>query len=155
MNTVKRAGLQPERFAGGHGSTADYQPLVRGSSGSSGAEHHLAAVVDGDGVLGRKASLEDRLRERVLDLDWIARLSGRAPYTGSKPTLASSASAASEISNRSPSSRGGSQHVGWMRAIDDVLLAERVEHHDLVDPVHELGPEMVFTSAITASFTTW
>ena len=32
-------------------------------------EHHLAAaVVDGDGVLGREASFEDRLRERVLDL---------------------------------------------------------------------------------------
>jgi len=29
VNTVKRAGLQPERFAGGHGSTADYQLLVR------------------------------------------------------------------------------------------------------------------------------
>src|SRR5262245_33256567 len=29
VNTVKRAGLQPERFAGGHGSTADYQSLVR------------------------------------------------------------------------------------------------------------------------------
>jgi glyoxylase-like metal-dependent hydrolase (beta-lactamase superfamily II) len=29
VNTVKRAGLQPERFAGGHGSTADYQMLTR------------------------------------------------------------------------------------------------------------------------------
>jgi glyoxylase-like metal-dependent hydrolase (beta-lactamase superfamily II) len=29
VNTVKRAGLQPERFAGGHGSTADYQLLAR------------------------------------------------------------------------------------------------------------------------------
>jgi glyoxylase-like metal-dependent hydrolase (beta-lactamase superfamily II) len=29
VNTVKRAGLQPERFAGGHGSTADYQLLTR------------------------------------------------------------------------------------------------------------------------------
>jgi glyoxylase-like metal-dependent hydrolase (beta-lactamase superfamily II) len=29
VNTVKRAGLQPERFAGGHGGTADYQMLVR------------------------------------------------------------------------------------------------------------------------------
>lgn len=29
VNTVKRAGLQPERFAGGHGSTADYQALAR------------------------------------------------------------------------------------------------------------------------------
>lgn len=29
VNAVKRAGLQPERFAGGHGSTADYQLLVR------------------------------------------------------------------------------------------------------------------------------
>ncbi|HKU48267.1 MAG TPA: MBL fold metallo-hydrolase, partial [Burkholderiales bacterium] len=29
VNTVKRAGLEPERFAGGHGSTADYQSLVR------------------------------------------------------------------------------------------------------------------------------
>ena len=29
VNTVKRAGLQPERFAGGHGSTADYQSLTR------------------------------------------------------------------------------------------------------------------------------
>ena len=29
VNTVKRAGLQPERFAGGHGSTADYQQLAR------------------------------------------------------------------------------------------------------------------------------
>jgi glyoxylase-like metal-dependent hydrolase (beta-lactamase superfamily II) len=29
VNTVKRAGLQPEKFAGGHGSTGDYQPLVR------------------------------------------------------------------------------------------------------------------------------
>ena len=29
VNTVKRAGLQPERFAGGHGSTADYQSLAK------------------------------------------------------------------------------------------------------------------------------
>jgi glyoxylase-like metal-dependent hydrolase (beta-lactamase superfamily II) len=29
VNTVKRAGLQPERFAGGHGSTADYAMLTR------------------------------------------------------------------------------------------------------------------------------
>src|SRR5918992_2244219 len=29
VNTVKRAGLQPERFAGGHGSTSDYQSLAR------------------------------------------------------------------------------------------------------------------------------
>jgi glyoxylase-like metal-dependent hydrolase (beta-lactamase superfamily II) len=29
VNTVKRAGLQPERFAGGHGSTADYATLTR------------------------------------------------------------------------------------------------------------------------------
>ena len=29
VNIVRKAGIQPERFAGGHGSTADYQPLVR------------------------------------------------------------------------------------------------------------------------------
>jgi len=29
VNTVKRAGLQPQRFAGGHGGTADYQMLAR------------------------------------------------------------------------------------------------------------------------------
>jgi glyoxylase-like metal-dependent hydrolase (beta-lactamase superfamily II) len=29
VSTVKRAGLQPERFAGGHGSSADYQMLAR------------------------------------------------------------------------------------------------------------------------------
>jgi glyoxylase-like metal-dependent hydrolase (beta-lactamase superfamily II) len=29
VNTVKRAGLRPERFAGGHGGTADYAMLTR------------------------------------------------------------------------------------------------------------------------------
>ena len=29
VNTVKRAGLEPERFAGGHGTTDDYQRLVK------------------------------------------------------------------------------------------------------------------------------
>jgi hypothetical protein len=29
VNAVKRAGLQPERFAGGHGTTADYASLAR------------------------------------------------------------------------------------------------------------------------------
>jgi len=29
VNTVKRAGLQPERFAGGHGSVDEYQKLTR------------------------------------------------------------------------------------------------------------------------------
>jgi hypothetical protein len=29
VNTVKRAGLEPERFAGGHGSIAGYQSLAR------------------------------------------------------------------------------------------------------------------------------
>jgi glyoxylase-like metal-dependent hydrolase (beta-lactamase superfamily II) len=29
VNTVRKAGLQPERFAGGHGSTADYQSLAK------------------------------------------------------------------------------------------------------------------------------
>ena len=28
VNTVKRAGLEPERFAGGHGSVADYRSLT-------------------------------------------------------------------------------------------------------------------------------
>ena len=31
VNTVKGAGLQPERFAGGHGSTAEYAALTAGS----------------------------------------------------------------------------------------------------------------------------
>jgi len=29
VNTVKRAGIEPERFAGGHGTTADYPMLAR------------------------------------------------------------------------------------------------------------------------------
>jgi len=29
VNTVKRAGIQPERLVGGHGTIADYQMLVR------------------------------------------------------------------------------------------------------------------------------
>ena len=29
VNTVKRAGIQPERFAGGHGSTAPYETLTK------------------------------------------------------------------------------------------------------------------------------
>ena len=29
VNTVKRAGLEPERFAGGHGTVADYKTLVK------------------------------------------------------------------------------------------------------------------------------
>ena len=29
VNAVNKAGLQPERFAGGHGSTADYAPLAK------------------------------------------------------------------------------------------------------------------------------
>jgi glyoxylase-like metal-dependent hydrolase (beta-lactamase superfamily II) len=29
VNTVKRAGIEPERFAGGHGGTADYPMLAR------------------------------------------------------------------------------------------------------------------------------
>ena len=29
VNAVQKAGIQPERFAGGHGSTAPYQPLMQ------------------------------------------------------------------------------------------------------------------------------
>ena len=29
VNAVKKANIQPERFAGGHGSTADYASLAR------------------------------------------------------------------------------------------------------------------------------
>jgi hypothetical protein len=29
VNTVKRAGIEPERFAGGHGATADYGSLSK------------------------------------------------------------------------------------------------------------------------------
>jgi hypothetical protein len=29
VNAVKKAGIQPERFAGGHGGTADYASLAR------------------------------------------------------------------------------------------------------------------------------
>ena len=29
VNAVKKAGIQPERFAGGHGSNADYASLAR------------------------------------------------------------------------------------------------------------------------------
>ena len=29
VNTVKRTGIEPERFAGGHGSSADYAPLAK------------------------------------------------------------------------------------------------------------------------------
>jgi len=29
VNTVKKAGVQPERFAGGHGSSAPYSQLTQ------------------------------------------------------------------------------------------------------------------------------
>jgi hypothetical protein len=29
VNAVKKAGIQPERFAGGHGSVDDYQKLEK------------------------------------------------------------------------------------------------------------------------------
>ena len=29
VNTVKRTGIEPERFAGGHGSSAEYAPLAK------------------------------------------------------------------------------------------------------------------------------
>jgi len=29
VHTVRKAGIQPARFAGGHGSTGDYAPLQK------------------------------------------------------------------------------------------------------------------------------
>jgi hypothetical protein len=29
VSTVKRAGIEPARFAGGHGGVADYAPLAK------------------------------------------------------------------------------------------------------------------------------
>ena len=76
---------------------------------------------------------------------WIARFSGRAPYTGSKPSRASSSLAAGVSSSvilrsasrlRSPRS--------WISTIAlDLLQPERVEDHDLVDAVEQLRPEML------------
>jgi hypothetical protein len=38
-----------------------------------------------------------------------------------------------------------------MPAMTGCALAERMEDDDLVDPVDELRPELLFTSAITAA----
>jgi hypothetical protein len=76
---------------------------------------------------------------------WIARLSGRAPNTGSKPTLASSFQRRRrhlqlQVHLRQPLL----QHAQLdLRDPLDVLGAEAVEHHRLVDAVQELGAEVV------------
>ncbi len=75
----------------------------------------------------------------------MARFKGRAPYTVSKP--------ASPILSRASSSKPQGD-IALRQAlaqpaeldIDDgsnLLAAERMEHHDLVDPIDEFRPEML------------
>ena len=82
-----------------------------------------------DGALGRKRPSRISRDSGFSMRCWIARLSGRAPNTGSKPTLASSASAAGEhLQAAGPSWPGAAPApCSWICAIAlDVL---RVEAH--------------------------
>lgn len=75
--------------------------------------------------------------------DWIARFSGRAPYTGSKPTLPSNSSAGSSRSSLRPRSARRFQAL-QLDARDrlDLRLVQRMEHHDVVEPVDEFWAEV-------------
>ena len=72
------------------------------------------------------------------------RCSGRAPSSSSKPSRASRATSASSTVSampRSASSRSAIRSTIEPRDPLDVLGRERLERHDLVDPVDELGQE--------------
>ena len=72
------------------------------------------------------------------------RRSGRAPYTGSKPCWAMKRRASSVTSSViRRSAEPGPQVVEHQ--VDDALdlgLGQRLEQHDVVEPVEELGPEV-------------
>ena len=75
----------------------------------------------------------------------MARFNGRAPYTVSKPaspilSRASSSKPQGDIALRQPLPQASQLDI------DDgpnLLAAQRMEHHDLIDPVDEFRPEML------------
>ena len=76
---------------------------------------------------------------------WIARFSGRAPNAGSQPASAISATASSDSSSEIlRSASRPRRRSSWSSTIDaDLVARQRLEDDDLVDPVHELGPEVL------------
>ncbi len=94
---------------------------------------------------GRKRPSRIALRERVLDFRLDRALEGARAVDRVEADLG-------ELAHRGVRDLEAEVHLreallqrGELDARDllDVLLAERVEHHHLVDAVHELGPELV------------
>ena len=73
----------------------------------------------------------------------MSRLSGRAPNTGSKPSSESRSTAARRELERDLALGEPRADLLELQLDDlaDLLERERVEHHDVVDAVEELGPE--------------
>jgi hypothetical protein len=74
---------------------------------------------------------------------WISRLSGRAPNAGSYPLAREQVSrGVGQLERERPVGQRAESSPIWMSTISRICSGpERVEHDDLVDPVHELGPE--------------
>ena len=87
---------------------------------------------------------------------WIARFSGRAPYTGSKPAFATSLSAASVTSSSiSILRRRSSSSFSWIRAMVAMFFSSSAWNTTISSMrLTNSGRKWVFTSPITASLTT-
>src|SRR5258706_510532 len=108
-------------------------------------EHHApAAPVDADRVLGREAALEDRLRERILDLRLDGALERPRAVHRIEADLGQLRQRCIGDFQRVIHSRQPALENTQLDPRDglDVLLAERVEDDHLVDAVHELRAEM-------------
>ena len=183
VNTVKRAGIEPalcrrprrrRRLRAARqarraitirgrsrkfGLRPRFRPALGGGLALRLLEHHPAAApVDVDGVLRREAAFEDRFGERILDFGLDRALERPRAVDRVEADLGELADRARRRSrSRSPSSQGApSAYCSWMRAID-LMWSSASAWNTTISSMRltNSGRKWVFTSPITASFTTW
>src|SRR5688500_19600971 len=125
-------------------SKAATSPLRSGPRGLLLEQHSPAAPVDVNRVLGREAPFQDRLGERILHLGLDGALERPRAVNRVEAHLRQLGDCrVGDLEAVVHPGKACLQHVE-LDARDglDVLLAERVEHHHLVDAIDELGAEL-------------
>src|ERR1700733_8913284 len=96
-------------------------------------------------ITGREFAAQDLLRQRILDLGLNRALQGPRAVDGVEPRLPDAIARGVVEPQLDVALRETMTQPAELNIDDgaDLLAPERVEHHDLVDSIDELGPEML------------
>ena len=105
-------------------------------------------------ITGRELAAQDLLRQRILDLGLDRALQGPRAVHGVEPRLADAIARGVVEPQLDVAVREALTQPAELNIDDgaDLLAAQRVEHHDLIDSIDELGPECSVSTCITAPF---